>query len=351
MKILIVQDYLRSGGTERQSIFLAEAFFERSHDVTLLTFRPGGQLAEWVSPKVKRLVLQRTDRKLDWWAPGLARVAGEIAPDIVLCMGRMANCWAGRIARAVRARGLRTRVIATMRTGKHLPWLYRRSLHQADHVVANSRDSMHVLIDRYGVPADKVSVIYNAIVALPHPAGEMPSERPREVVMLHVGMFRPEKNQRELIEICRELPRDFAWQLELAGAGEELENCHKLVRDYGLQDRVTFAGYSAQPQQLYQHAAVAVMASKSESLSNFLIEAHVHGVPSVSYRAAGVDECGGIAVPAGDRNAFRSALLPLLTDPSYRARESVRVREFALKHFSPATQTAEYLQLFEKLLS
>ena len=45
MKILIVQDYLRSGGTERQTILLANAFAKAEHDVTLITFRPSGPLA------------------------------------------------------------------------------------------------------------------------------------------------------------------------------------------------------------------------------------------------------------------------------------------------------------------
>ena len=44
MKILIVQDYLRSGGTERQSVFMATAFAKAGHEITLLTFRPRGAL-------------------------------------------------------------------------------------------------------------------------------------------------------------------------------------------------------------------------------------------------------------------------------------------------------------------
>ena len=50
MKILIVQDYLRSGGTERQSVLLANAFAAAGHATTLLTFRPGGPLDGTVSP-------------------------------------------------------------------------------------------------------------------------------------------------------------------------------------------------------------------------------------------------------------------------------------------------------------
>ena len=353
MKILIVQDYLRSGGTERQTIFLANALSASENRVTLLTFRPGGQLAGTVSSRVQRVTLQSPDRGLDWWAPGLVRSVESITPDVVLCMGRLANCWAGRIARTKLRDGRAPCVVGTMRTGKALPWFYRRSLKTVNHVVANSHDSERVLNERYGVPIEKVSVIYNALVAAPTeitpPSSEEKGE-PSEIRLLHVGMFRPEKNQRELIELCATLPREIPWRLELAGDGEELDNCRSLAKRLGLQDRVMFSGYVANPQALYRHADVAVMSSKSESLSNFLIEAHAHAIPSVAYRAAGVEECGGLVVPAGDREEFVSKLLPFLHDRDLRRREGKRVQDFALKHFSPAAQVEQYVELFERLV-
>jgi len=124
MKILIVQDYLRSGGTERQSVLLANAFAARGHVTTLLTFRPGGLLDRTVDPSVHRITLQKGDTRLDWFAPRLTCTAQKQNADIILCMGRMANCYAGRL----QSQCTRSSVIATMRTGKPLPSLFRRSL-------------------------------------------------------------------------------------------------------------------------------------------------------------------------------------------------------------------------------
>src|SRR4051794_36700053 len=97
MKILIVQDYLRSGGTERQSVLLANAFAAADNDTSLLTFRPGGPLDSTVSASVRRYALQRRDTGLDWFAPGMRRTVQKVEPQIILCMGRMANCYAGKI--------------------------------------------------------------------------------------------------------------------------------------------------------------------------------------------------------------------------------------------------------------
>src|SRR5688572_2153137 len=97
MKILVIQDFLRSGGTERQSILLANAFAAGGHATTLLTFRPGGALASTVDKNVTCRALQPFDLRLDWFAPGLSSEVRRSAPEIVLCMGRMANCYAGTI--------------------------------------------------------------------------------------------------------------------------------------------------------------------------------------------------------------------------------------------------------------
>src|SRR5688572_23874164 len=194
MKILIVQDYLRSGGTERQSVLLANAFAARGHVTTLLTFRPGGLLDRTVDPSVHRITLQKGDTRLDWFAPRLTCTAQKQNADIILCMGRMANCYAGRL----QSQCTRSSVIATMRTGKPLPSLFRRSLQRVRHVVANSHEARSALIQRYQVNPEKISVIHNSLV-FPENTAPPRNEALRSthgatantLVLLCVAMFRP----------------------------------------------------------------------------------------------------------------------------------------------------------------
>jgi glycosyltransferase involved in cell wall biosynthesis len=365
MKILVVQDHLRNGGTERQSVLLANAFAAAGHATTLLTFRPGGALAGTVAPSVTSRTLQPFDTRLDWFAPGLFGFARRLSPDVILCMGRMANCYAGGLQKHLPG----TAVLATMRTGKKLPALYRRSLHLARHIVANSHDAARVLAADYAVPPDKISVIHNSLVfppaeadasGVPSPGNgalrAMHGATPATTVLLCVAMFRPEKNQRELIEIVARLQRDTDWQLWLAGEGETRPACERLAAELNLGARVKFLGFAADPAPLYHAADLALLASQSESLPNFLIEAQAHGLPVVACDVGGVRECflpgkTGWAVPPGDADAFLSALTPLLNDSARRAAITPRARAFARDHFSPARQTAAYLELFSRLRS
>lgn len=362
MKITIIQDFLRSGGTERQSILLAGAFAAAGHAATLLTFRPGGKLAPTVSSAVRQVALQSIDTRLDWFAPRLACTVARTEPDVVLCLGRMANCYAGRLQRRLPAAA----VVATMRTGKPLPALFRRSLTTVRHVVANSRDARDTLVTGYSVPAEKISVIHNSLVFPPSTDGSpVPSSReqlraqhgatPSTAVLLCVAMFRPEKNQRELIEIVSSLPPTLDWQLWLAGDGPARAACEHLAAARNLSARVRFLGFHRDPGPLYAAADVAVHASWSEALSNFLIEAQAHGLPAVAYAAQGIDECflpgrTGWTIPRDDRAAFHAALLHLLSlAPSARAALSAHARDYARTTFDPARNVQAYLDLFRLL--
>jgi glycosyltransferase involved in cell wall biosynthesis len=358
MKILIVQDYLRSGGTERQSVLMANAFARAGHEVTLLTFRPRGvlELDGEQQPFAFRS-LQPFDTQLDWFAPGLLRAAEEAAPDLVLCMGRMANCYAGFIQRRLP----RAAVICTMRTGKLLPWLFVRSLRRCRHIVANSHVAKRVLTDDHDIPAHKITVIHNSLLRFTDETAprnnalrRYQGANPTTVVLLNVAMFRPEKNQRELIELCAKLPGYLDWQLWLAGDGPARKKCERLAHDLGLGSRVKFLGYQSDPTQLYLASDVAVLASQSESLSNFLIEGQLHGLPAVAYDIVGVGECfvpdkSGYLIPNRDQAAFIGALDRLIRQPAERRRLAHHGREHAQANFVPERQVQAHLTLFREL--
>ncbi len=369
MKILIVQDFLRSGGTERQSVLLANAFAAAGHPVTLLTFRPGGPLETTVAPGVQRQALQPFDTGLDWFAPGLTRAAARLHPAIILLMGRMANCYGRYIVRGLRHRRPQTAVVGTMRTGKKLPWLFRRSLGAVRHVVANSHEARAALVRQHLVPPEQISVIHNSLVFSPADVADQASYSRRSTlraeqgatdtttVLLCVAMFRPEKNQRELIEIAAGLPTGADWQLWLAGDGPARKACAQLAAAKNLNARVKFPGFHRDPSALYAAADVAVHASWSEALSNFLIEAQAHGLPAVAFEAQGVRECfvpdrTGWAIARHEHEAFRTRLLRLISDSAAtRPARAAEARAYARLTFDPERQVAAYLDLLQTLSS
>jgi glycosyltransferase involved in cell wall biosynthesis len=356
MKIIVLQDQLRSGGTERHSILLNREFGGLGHESRLVTFRPGGQLAPTAGTFTS---LQPFDTGIDWFGPGLSRTVLQGTPDIVLCMGKTANCFAGRLQGKARARGLKTRVVATLRAGGVLPGLYYNSVKRAAHLVTNSREAADELVFQHGLERSKVTVIHNSLV---YPADSLGRNdglratlgaKPSTTVLLSVGMFRPEKNQRDLVEIVSGLPKDADWMLWLAGDGPERAACEHLAFSLGISPHLRFLGYTKDPAPYYRAADIAVHASKEEALSNFLIEAQSHGLPAVACKALGIQECfiegrTGWMLPQKDFAGFRAVLALLAGDsPEERQARADEARAFTRASFDPARQVAAYIQLFD----
>jgi glycosyltransferase involved in cell wall biosynthesis len=205
-------------------------------------------------------------------------------------------------------------------------------------------------------------VIHNALVFPVSPPGRDEALRarlgagPATTVLLSVGMFRPEKNQRELVEIASGLPAAADWRLWLVGDGAERARCERLASRLGAAGRIRFLGYQPDPGAYYRAADVAVHASREEALSNAVIEAQAHGLPAVAYRSLGIRECmvegrTGFVVEQGDREGFRAALALLERDsPPGRSARAAEARSFALGAFEPGRQVGAYAVLFESLL-
>ncbi len=356
MRIALVQDHLRLGGTERQSVELANAFARAGHDAMLVTFRPGGALDGKAAPTVRRVSLQKRDWNLDWFAPRLLETLREFAPDIVQLMGRMANAHGWRVVRALP----RARVVGTFRTGRKIPRLYARTLRCAAAVVANSDHAARAAGGRHRVDPARLHVIRNAVAGAPRT--ENPDTRrivraavgtpPETILLLCCAMMRPGKGHRDLVEIAARLDPALPWELWLAGDGVERAACEARAQALGLGDRARFLGPRADTTQLYAAADIAVLSSHTESLPNFLVEAQWSGLPVIAWDVAGVRETfvpseSGLLVPEHDREGFVAAVHALAVDPQTRARMSEAATTFARREFDPERQNARYLDLYE----
>jgi glycosyltransferase involved in cell wall biosynthesis len=356
MRIFILQDYLRAGGTERQSVALSRFFAALGHDTTLLTFRSGGDLAP-PGGEVSHFSLQRYDSRWNGWAPGLVRTLRKAQPDIVLCMGYYANVYAGW----VQSRLPSSRVVGTLRTLHKMPWWLAWSWRGLPLVISNTRAGRDILTERFNFAPERVIVIPNALAQAPdfkNAKGHRVRQRERQgaqkhtLVLLNVGMFRKEKKQAELIRIVADWKPECDWQLWLLGNGPLLDKCRRLARKL---PKVRFLDYEADVAPFYASADAAVLTSKMEALPNFLCEAQAWGLPVVSYDVGGAKEsfepgASGYAIPYGRKKAFEDALSILARDTEKRAAMSAAANLWA-QRYDPRRQSQAYLDCFRSLIS
>lgn len=357
MRIAFIQDHLRNGGTENQTLHIAHRLAAEGIETHVIVFRQGGILdAKAAAGDFHLHFLNQGPLKTDWFAPGLSALLGSLEIDTLIAMGRMGNCHAGLLCRTQRD----YRIIATFRTGKTIPWLQRRALSQADHILVNSREALARIAHSYGIERPDSTVIYNGCIREPFAGRDNSASRPSSdstpIRLVSASMFRPEKKQRRLLEICKRLPARIDWRLTLAGDGPERESCMTEAKRLGLEQRVDFPGLLENPNSLYQQSDIAIHASSKESLPNFLVEAQMAGLPVIAYNVGGVGETfqpdeSGFLVEHADENRFVERLQFLIESPDLRLRMSEAARDYAHQNFTPEVQLQSYIELLTKVLS
>lgn len=361
MRIVVVQDYLRMGGTERQSLFVCEELLKSGHDAHLVIFRPGGSLwNDMLAKKIPHSVLQCFDSRVCFLAPGLTESIEKLNPHVILCMGRTANCFAG----ILQARFRTAKVVSTLRTGKVVFPLHYWSLGHVRAVLVNSNWWKRRMLAR-GFPEDRIKLIHNPLMLRFGPFERTKSRnvirsktgaKEDTCVFLDVAALRSGKRHIELLEYFRLFASRTKtdWQLWIVGTGKELETCKLFARQNGLDKRIFFFGLQPQTAPYYAGADVAVSASREDSLPNFLIEAQATGLPLVAVDCRGVEECcipdkTGVVIQPDRPNEFADALEKVATVREMRDTALEIAPTFAQEHFGAARQAALTIAFLEEL--
>lgn len=262
--------------------------------------------------------------------------------------------------------GPRPRIVHT-KHGRNQPDHRRRVLINrfasaiSDRVVAVSEDAARVAVDVERVRPEKVLTILNGV-----DTGEF---RPRAAAAaraalgippdgFHVGCvarLAPIKDHRTLLAAFARLRAAIPGaHLTLIGDGSERAALEAFSAELGLAQGVTFAGERAEVAPLLPAFDVFALSSKSEGISLTLLEAAAAGLPVVATRVGGnaevvVDGCTGLLVPAGDPEAFASALTSLATREDRMAMGAAG-RARVARAFSVERMARDYEALYEEVL-
>ena len=168
-----------------------------------------------------------------------------------------------------------------------------------------------------------------------------------------LGRLDRQKGYDVLLHALASLP-DAA--LVLVGDGPERSSLEALASSLGVDDRVRFVGWHAEPRRYLTTFDVFALPSRFEGFPLAIVEAMLAGLPVVASAVGSVPEAvregeTGLLVPPDDEAALTAALRRLLAEPSVRLRLGERGRALARERFTAAAMARSFERLYEEILS
>jgi glycosyltransferase involved in cell wall biosynthesis len=210
-------------------------------------------------------------------------------------------------------------------------WHFARSARSAAAVIANSASTRRELERHYGVPQERVTVVWPGVderFAPEAPEGQVRGGNGSlGSYLLFVGKLSHRRHVPEVLEALAEVRRARA-DVRLVVVGPDTSGVGVPARAaaLGLGDAVTYLPHVEQDElaELYRGAAAFVLPTEAEGFSFTIPEALASGTPVVTLRHDALVEAGlegaVVALPDADPGGIARAVLAVLDDPQHAAR-------------------------------
>jgi glycosyltransferase involved in cell wall biosynthesis len=169
----------------------------------------------------------------------------------------------------------------------------RAGMHMAEKVLCVSYLTANIARSRYGVPTEKVEVIYNAVDLPSNGSWQMAPIRRDEKIVLFLGRVTMQKGPEYFLQAAARVVQKYRnVRFVMAGSGDMIQRCIQMAADLRIGRYVTFTGFlrGGDVGRIFEMADLYVMPSVSEPFGIAPLEALSHNVPVIISRQSGVSE-------------------------------------------------------------
>lgn len=333
-KIVFVLGGMSFGGAERVISILANHYTKKDWQADIITLlKPDCDFE--LHPSIRHIHLGGAIRsralRMPGWLFGLHRYIVREKPDAVVSFAARINLLV--LLAAVLCPGRRPRLIISERNDptrdtrtagirRLTELLYPR----ADAIVFQTARAMGCFSAKV---RRKGRIIANPVTP-GLPCATLASRR-----VVAVGKLMQQKNHAMLIRAFARIAHRFPQHtLHIYGDGPLRGELEAIIGEKGLCGRVVLEGWHADVNSAIADAALFVLSSDYEGLSNALMEAVAMGLPCISTDCAGAQEMiadgtSGLIVPVGDEEALVGAMERMLSDSAFAGRCAAAAREHA----------------------
>lgn len=239
-------------------------------------------------------------------------------------------------------------------TGQAMKWLLRVTDRLADAVVVNCKWMRQYLLEREGVADSKVRLCYNAVDTERYRRRVQESPFPGHLVVGTVCALRPEKRLDTLLRAFAHL-QDLGPKLVIVGSGPEEAKLRALGTELGIERDCNFISATSHVVEWLSRIDIFVLPSRSEALSNSLMEAMACGCCPVASRVGGNPELvehgrNGLLFEVDDVAKLAGDLRMLLTDGAQRQR-FVELSSAKMQQFTHAKAVETIESIYNSVLN
>lgn len=236
--------------------------------------------------------------------------------------------------------------IETASSSRELSWLVKKALNGATKLIANSRNSADILIDKWQVPEAKVEVIHPGVdTQVFTPAAQCAATKEKlgwqnRRVVLTVGRLQQRKGQDMMIKAMQGIVQQHPDVLyAIVGQGEQEPHLRALISELSLQDSVVIMPQLSDSEMLkcYQQCDLFILPNRTvnndiEGFGIVLLEAQACAKAVVAGDSGGTAETmlvneSGLIIDCTSVDNIIATVNHLLSHPDTRAKLGLRGRE------------------------
>ena len=200
---------------------------------------------------------------------------------------------------------------------------------------------------------EKITVIHHGMDY--SPIGDNANFRLSEYQILVPGRLVPFKGQRFIIEALPKIIAEFPEaRLVLAGSGESEFVLKKMVNELGLDQNVTFLGFTNEIAEYMKNSNVIVIPSVGEGFGLVLLEAFNSCTPVVCFDVPACNEIvthnvSGLLVEPFDTDKLGNSVIKIFANPEFGEQLAKEAKNKGENYFSKQRMVDETINFYQDL--
>jgi glycosyltransferase involved in cell wall biosynthesis len=189
-----------------------------------------------------------------------------------------------------------------------------------------------IIITRYGIDPEKVSVVHNAVTREKRLKRLKIQNNMKEKIVLFLGRVTMQKGPDYFIEVAdRVLKKNRKVRFVMAGSGDMMPKLITRMAELRIADRFHFTGFldREEVERMYAMSSLYIMPSVSEPFGLTAFEALLYDVPVIISKQSGVREIlqNAVAVDFWDVDKLTTEICKLLSNNGYAKKVVEKCRD------------------------